>query len=61
MRNYSNEVVLWMENCDPLRIVPNTVMLCARNEFLLNNMRDCTPMEFNTIILASGNAGIIRM
>jgi hypothetical protein len=61
MCNYSNEVVLWMENCDPLRTVPNTVMLCTRNEFMLMNMRDCTPDEFNTIILASGNAGIIRM
>lgn len=39
----SNEVVLWMENCSPDRLTPNTVMLCTRNIFLLENMRDIFP------------------
>lgn len=56
----SNEVVLWMENCTPERLVPNTVMLCTRNIFLLENMRDFWPEEYHEIICASGNATVIR-
>ena len=56
-----HEVVLWMENCVPERLVPNTLMLCARNIFLLENMRDLLYEEYVDIIKSSGNAGIIRL
>jgi hypothetical protein len=56
-----HEVVLWMENCVPARLVPNTLMLCARNIFLLENMRDFLYEEYVDIIKSSGNAGIIRL
>ncbi len=56
-----HEVVLWMENCVPERLVPNTLMLCARNIFLLENMRDFLYEEYADIIKSSGNAGIIRL
>ena len=56
----SQEVVLWMEKCHPDRLVPNTVMLCTRNIFLLENMRDIYPDEYIKIIQASGSAGIIK-
>lgn len=59
--NRSNEVVLWMEKCDPLRLTANTVMLCTRNIFILENMRDIREQEYNDIIRGSGNAGIIRV
>jgi len=39
----SNEVVLWMEKCTPERLTANKVMLCTRNIFLLENMRDIFP------------------
>ena len=55
-----HEVVLWMENCVPERLVPNTLMLCVRNIFLLENMRDFLYEEYVDIIKSSGNAGIIR-
>lgn len=56
----SNEVVLWMENCAPDRLTANTVMLCTRNIFLLENMRDFWPEEYHDIIAASGSAGVIK-
>ncbi len=56
-----HEVVLWMENCVPERLVPNTLMLCARNIFLLENMRDFLYEEYVDIIKSSGNAGIVRL
>ncbi len=56
-----HEVVLWMENCVPERLVPNTLMLCARNIFLLENMRDFLYEEYVDILKSSGNAGIIRL
>ena len=56
-----NEVVLWMENCVPARLVPNTVMLCVRNMFILENMRDFLYDEYTEIIKSSGDAGIIRL
>ena len=56
-----HEVVLWMENCVPERHVPNTLMLCIRNIFLLENMRDFLYEEYVDIIKSSGNAGIIRL
>ncbi len=56
-----HEVVLLMENCVPERLVPNTLMLCARNIFLLENMRDFLYEEYVDIIKSSGNAGIIRL
>ncbi len=49
-----HEVVLWMENCVPERLVPNTLMLCARNIFLLENMRDFLNEEYVDIIKSSG-------
>lgn len=55
------QVVLWMDKCDPKRLSPNTVMLCVRNIFLLeNNMMDIYPEAYNEIISASGSAGIVR-
>ncbi len=33
---------------------------CTRNIFLLENMRDISPYEYNDIIKGSGNAGIIK-
>jgi hypothetical protein len=57
----SNEVILWMENCDPLRLTANKVMLCTRNIFLLENMRDIFVDEYNAIIQSSGSAGIVKM
>lgn len=56
----SNEVVLWMEKCDPNRLTANKIMLCTRNVFLLENMRDIREYEYNEILLGSGSAGIIK-
>lgn len=56
----SNEVVLWMSECKPERLVPNTIMLCTRNIFILENMRDFYPEEYHKIIAASGSAGVIK-
>ncbi len=56
----SNEVVLWMENCAPERLTANKVMLCTRNIFLLENMRDIFIDEYNAILQSSGNAGIVK-
>ena len=56
----SNEVVLWMDKCAPERIVSNKVMLCTRNIFLLENMRDLFIDEYVAILKGSGNAGIIK-
>ncbi|HEY9207380.1 MAG TPA: hypothetical protein VIO58_15830 [Candidatus Methanoperedens sp.] len=57
----SNEVVLWMENCDPLRLTANKVLLCTRNIFLLENMRDIFVDEYVDILKGSGNAGIVKL
>ncbi len=57
----SNEVILWMEKCDPLRLTANKVMLCTRNIFLLENMRDIFVDEYNAIIQSSGSAGIVKL
>lgn len=56
----ANEVVLFMNKCSPSRLTPNRVMLCTRNVFLLENMRDIFPEEYNTILQSSGSAGIIK-
>lgn len=56
-----SEVVLWMNGCDPSRLTANKVMLCTRNIFLLENMRDIFPYEYNEIIQDSGKAGIVKM
>ncbi|VVB94928.1 Uncharacterised protein [uncultured archaeon] len=56
----SNEVVLWMEKCAPERLTANKVMLCTRNIFLLENMRDIFIDEYNAILQSSGNAGIVK-
>lgn len=56
----SNEVVLWMEKCAPERLTANKVMLCTRNIFLLENMRDIFVDEYVAILKGSGNAGIIK-
>ncbi len=50
-----------MEKCDPLRLTANKVMLCTRNIFLLENMRDIFPDEYHAIIQSSGSAGIVKM
>lgn len=57
----SNEVILWMLKCDPSRLPANKVMLCVRNIFLLENMRDIFPEEYAAIIQSSGSAGIVKM
>ncbi|HEY9206991.1 MAG TPA: hypothetical protein VIO58_13850 [Candidatus Methanoperedens sp.] len=57
----SNEVVLWMEKCAPERLTANKVMLCTRNIFLLQNMRDIFVDEYNAILQSSGNAGIVKL
>ena len=57
----AHEVILWMEKCDPSRLTPNKIMLCIRNTFILENMRDFMYEEFVDIITSSGNAGIIRL
>ena len=56
----SVEVILWMEKCAPERLVPNKIMLCIRNIFLLENMRDILPDEYHDIIRSGGNAGIVK-
>ena len=56
----SSEVVLWMEKCAPERLTANKVMLCTRNIFLLENMRDIFVDEYVAILKGSGNAGIIK-
>jgi hypothetical protein len=56
----SNEVVLWMEKCAPERLTANKVMLCARNIFLLENMRDIFPEEYQAIIQNSSSAEIVK-
>ena len=55
-----NEVVLWMEKCAPERLTANKVMLCTRNIFLLQNMRDIFPEELHSIIESSGSAGVVK-
>lgn len=57
---YNSEVILWMEGCVPERLTANTVMLCARNMFLLENGRDLFIDEYVTILKGSGAAGIIK-
>lgn len=56
-----NEVVLWMEKCAPERFAANKVMLCTRNVFLLENMRDLFIDEYVAILKGSGNAGIVKL
>lgn len=58
--NTMYEVILGMKDCDPKRLTPNKVMLCARCIFLLENMRDILPYEYNNILAGSNFAGIIR-
>ena len=57
----SSEVILWMEKCSPERLTANKVMLCTRNIFLLQNMRDLFIDEYVAILKGSGNAGIIKL
>lgn len=57
----SNEVVLWMEECAHENLAENKVMLCTRNIFMLENMRDPFIDEYVTILKGSGNAGIITL
>jgi len=56
-----DEVVLWMERC-PLgyRLVANRIMMCCRNDFILQNDRDFTLGEYTSILLSSNSAGIVR-
>ncbi len=57
----AHEVILWMEKCAPERLTANKVMLCTRNIFILENMRDIFIDEYIDIIEGSGNAGIVRL
>lgn len=56
----ASEVVLWMENCALERLTANTIMLCTRSTFILENMRDIFPDEYHSIIKSSGSAGIVK-
>lgn len=56
----SNEVVLWMDKCAPERIASNKVMLCTRNIFLLENMRDLYIDEYVEILKSSSKATMIK-
>lgn len=56
----SSEVVLWMDECAPERLTANKVMLCTRNVFLLENMRDLFIDEYVAILKSSGNAAVIK-
>lgn len=58
--NEPSEVVMWMEQCAPERLTANKVMLCTRNIFLLQNMRDIFIDEYEAILKDSGDAGIIK-
>ncbi len=55
------EVVLLMKEC-PLgyRLVANRIIMCVRNDFILQNDRDFTLGEYTSILLASNSAGIVR-
>jgi len=55
------EVVLWMKRC-PLgyRLVANRIMMCCRNDFIMQNDRDFTLGEYNSILVSSNSAGIVR-
>ena len=55
-----NEVVLWMKKCAPERLTANKVLLCTRNVFLLENMRDIFIDEYVAILKGRGNAGIVK-
>jgi len=52
--NEASEVVLWMERCAPERLTANKVMLCTRNIFLLENMRDIFIYEYEAILKKAG-------
>lgn len=56
-----SEVVLWMEKGAHGEIAQNKVMLCTRNMFLLENMRDPLLDEYTAILKDSGNARIIQL
>ncbi len=55
-----SEVILFMKDCKSERLVPNTIMLCCRNIFLLENNYDFLPYQYNDMLTRSGFAGIIR-
>ncbi len=54
----SNEVILWMNKCATDRLASNKVMLCTRNIFLLENMRDLFIDEYVEILKNSSSARI---
>ncbi|MCZ7405213.1 MAG: hypothetical protein O8C67_09825 [Candidatus Methanoperedens sp.] len=54
------EVVLWMEKCKVERRTPNTIMMCIRTDWIMQNDRDIFPQEFNAILQSSNSAGIVR-
>ncbi|MFZ3060832.1 MAG: hypothetical protein WA102_13980 [Candidatus Methanoperedens sp.] len=54
------EVVLWMEKCKAERRTPNTIMMCIRTDWIMQNDRDIFPQEFNAILQSSNSAGIVR-
>lgn len=55
------EVVILLERC-PLgyRLAANRVIMCCRNDFILQNNRDFTLREYTGILLSSNSAGIVR-
>ncbi len=54
------EVVLWMEKCRAERRTANTIMMCIRTDWLMQNNRDVFPQEFHQILKASSSAGIVK-
>jgi len=56
-----DEVVLLMKKC-PLgyRLTANRVIMCCRNDFIMQNNRDFTPGEYTSILFASNSAGIVK-
>lgn len=54
------EVVLGMEKCKAERRIPNTIMMCIRTDWIMQNDRDIFPQEFNAILQSSNSAGIVR-
>lgn len=55
-----SDVVLWMDNSSPDRLVPNKIMLNTRAIFLMDNHRDIMGYEYNEILKDSGCAGIVK-
>lgn len=45
-----SDIVMGMLGIDPLRIVPNRIMLCVRSVFIMHYSRDIAIYEYQYII-----------